>query len=55
MKQVELDRTLTDLDRIQIINNCYGSKAELVLKVPAAAGLSDKQVNAILEQQSAKK
>lgn len=55
MKQLELERSLTDLDRVQIMNNCYGNKAELMLKVPAALALNEKQVRNILDQQGAKK
>lgn len=51
MKQLELDRSLSDIDRTQIINNSYKTKAELILKVPAAASLSEKQIKNILDQQ----
>ncbi len=40
MKSLESDKILSDIDRIQIINNSFKSKAELILKVPSVASLN---------------
>ena len=47
MKNLEGDKILSDIDRVQIINNHFKNKAELILKVPAVGQLSDKNIKAI--------
>ncbi len=42
MKQLNIDKGLSDIDKIQIINNSFKNKAELILKVPATINLGDK-------------
>lgn len=49
MKSLESEKNITDIDRIQIVNNCYKSKAELVLKVPALANLNEKSIKNIMD------
>lgn len=51
IKQLEQDKTISAIDRIQILNNTYKNKAELILKVPSAITMSEKQVKNILESQ----
>lgn len=47
--ELGIDRGLSDMDRIQIMNNSFKNKAELTLKIPAAAHMSDKQIKSILD------
>lgn len=40
------------MERIQILNNTFKNKAELILKVPAVAHMTDKQLKNLLEHKN---
>jgi len=47
--ELNVDKGFSDMERIQILNNSFKNKAELILKVPAAAHMTDKQIKNILD------
>lgn len=50
-KLLEQDKSISAVDRIQILNNTYKNKAELILKVPSVIGMQDKQIKNIIDSQ----
>jgi hypothetical protein len=50
--ELKIDRVFSDIERIQILNNSFKNMSELLLKVPAAQHISNKQIKNILEQKN---